>query len=131
MLDNYGQYIDFQFRVVSNIWFSVELKDKLFSPQNYKDFLEKLKEIREEYYKAQKYFYKPSPSRSFCKDECTCENLRDLKFAVEREILIKVYNKLYTINSKMQSLNILCDRFMSGVFENNIKRLNYKLNCKL
>ena len=36
MLDNYGQYIDFQFRVVSNIWSSVEIEDKLFYAPIYK-----------------------------------------------------------------------------------------------
>ena len=48
MLDTYGQYIDFQYRVVSNIWSSVELEDKLFISSNYKEFLGKLKEIRKE-----------------------------------------------------------------------------------
>ena len=31
MLDNYGQYIDFQYRAVINIWFSVEIEDKISS----------------------------------------------------------------------------------------------------
>ena len=44
-LDNYGHYIDFQYRAVSNIWSSVEIKDKLFLAKNYESFLYKLKEI--------------------------------------------------------------------------------------
>ena len=36
MLDNYGQYTDFQYRAVSNIWSSVEIEDKLFYALIYK-----------------------------------------------------------------------------------------------
>ena len=131
ILDNYGQYIDFQYRAVSNIWSSVEIEDKLLHAIIYKNFLENLKEIREEYYKAQKSFCNTPPSRSFCEDECTCENLGDLKFEVEREILLKVYHKLYRMNSKIHDFNLLCERFMSNIFENNMYRLERKLNYKL
>ena len=64
MLDNYGQYIYFQYRVVSNIWSSVEIEDKLFHAPNYKKNLYNLKEIRKEYYKARKSFYETPILRS-------------------------------------------------------------------
>ena len=75
-----------------------------------------LKEIREEYYKAQKCFYETPISRSFCGDECTCKNLRDLEFAVKREIFIRVRNRPYRMNSKMHDFNLLCDNFISSIF---------------
>ena len=88
----------------------------------------KFKEIREEYYKAQKSFYKTPTSRGFCGDECTCKNLRYLKFAVEREIFIRVRNRLDRMNSKMHDFNLLCDRFISYIFEDKISNINSKLN---
>ena len=128
MLDNYGQYIDFQYRVVSNIWSSLEIEDKLFHASIYKTILYNLKEIREEYYKAQKSFYKSPISRSFCRNECTCKRLSDLNFAVEREILFRVSNKLHKINIKMRDFNILCDNFISSIFKENMDRFTHKLN---
>ena len=67
-------------------------------------------------------------SSSFCGDECTCENLKDSKFAVEREIFLRVRNKLLKMNSKMHDYNLLCDNFMSNIFENKISSLDFKLN---
>ena len=67
------------------------------------------------------------PSSSyFCGDECTCENLRDLKFAVEREIFLRVRNKLLKINSKMHDFNSLCDKFMYNVLEHKMSMLDRK-----
>ena len=43
MFDNYGQYIDFQYRVVSNIWSSVETEDKLLHASIYKKIFVHLK----------------------------------------------------------------------------------------
>ena len=58
MLDNYGQYIDFQYRAVFNIWSSIEIEDKISSLGIiYKEFLNELKKIRDEYYKVQKSLY--------------------------------------------------------------------------
>ena len=130
MLDNYGQYIDFQYRVVSNIWSSVEIEDKLFHALIYENFLYNLKEIGKEYYKAQKSFYKsPIPiSRSLCRDECTCKRLSDLNFAVEREIFFRVSNKLHKINNKIHDFNLLCGDLISSIFRENMNRFRHKLN---
>ena len=87
-----------------------------------------LKEIREEYYKAQKSFYETPISRSFCRDECICKRLNDLNFAVEREIFFRVSNKLLKINIKMHDFNLLCDKFISSIFEKNMDRFTHKLN---
>ena len=106
-------------------------RDKLFYAIIYNDFLDKLKEIREEYYEAQKSFYTTPTSRAFCGDECTCKNLRDLEFAVEREIFLKVCGKLHRINGKMHDFNLLCDSFMSNIFENNMNSIRYKLDYRL
>ena len=43
MLDNYGQYIDFQYRAISNIWSSVEIEDKIFYALIYKKLFVQLK----------------------------------------------------------------------------------------
>ena len=44
MSDNYGQYIDFQYRAVFNIWSSIEDGDKYwFLETMYKDFLKEFK----------------------------------------------------------------------------------------
>ena len=67
-------------------------------------------------------------SSSFYGEECTCENLRDLKFAVEREIFLRVRNKLLKMNSKMHDFNSLCDKFMYNVLEHKMSMLDRKLN---
>ena len=87
-----------------------------------------LKEISEEYYKAQKSFYETPISRSFCIDECTCKRPSDLNFAVEREIFFRVINKIRNINIKMHNFNLLCDKFISSIFKGNMDRFTHKLN---
>ena len=57
ILDKYDKYIDFQYRAVINIWSSLGVKEKLKFVEHFKDFLTKLKEIKEKYYKAQKLLY--------------------------------------------------------------------------
>ena len=55
MLDKYDKYIDFQYRAVINIWSLLEVREKLKFVRYYKDFFNKLKGIKEKYYKAQKF----------------------------------------------------------------------------
>ena len=43
MLDNYGQYIENQYKAVSNVWSSVEIEDKLFQAPKYKKIFVQLK----------------------------------------------------------------------------------------
>ena len=69
--------------------------------------------------------------RVFCGDECTCENLKDLKFAAEREKFLKVCNKLKRMKSKMYDFNSLCNSFMSNVFDRNMNKFECKLNYNL
>ena len=70
-------------------------------------------------------------SRGFCRDECTCENLKDLEFEVEREIFLKVCNKLKRMKSKMYDFNSLCNSFMSDVLDYNKNKFEFKLNYNL
>ena len=129
ILDNYEQYIDFKYRIVSNIWSSVDIEDKLTYGEYYKKNLRELKKIRKEYYKAQKSFYKPPISRYFCKDECNCKGIRDLSLAVEREILVEVYRRIKEIitRNKLKDFNSACESFCIRIFENNMERDRYEL----
>ena len=129
MSDNYGQYIDFKYRAVFNIWSSVEDEDKYrFSGTMYKFFSKELKKIREKYCQVQRTLYTLPISSGFCRDECTCENLRDLKFAVEREIFLKVRNKLPKMNSKIRDFNLLCGEFVFNVLKHKMSMIDRKLN---
>ena len=88
MLDKYDKYIDFQYRAVINIWSSLEVREKLKFVRYYKDFLNKLKGIKEKYYKDQKSLYSGIQQTETlpCKDECTCKsNLNDLNSSVEKK----------------------------------------------
>ena len=78
MLDKYDKHIDFQYRSVINIWSVLETGERLRFVEYHKIFLNKLKEIKEEYYKAQKSLYSgiKQTERFSCRDECTCENRR-------------------------------------------------------
>ena len=130
MLHNYDQYIDFQYRDIFNMWSSLEIEEKfIFLPESYKKILNKLKEIREEFYKAQMSLYTRPISISFCGNECTCTcgRLDELQNAVQREVFRKVYDKLHKMNSKMHDFNLLCDSLMSSVFENNINRIRRQI----
>ena len=124
--DNYGQYIDFQYRAVFNIWSSVEDGDKYRSLGTmYINFLREFKKIREEYYKVQKTLYTMPSSSSFCGDECTCENLRD---RVEREIFLRARNKLTEMNSKMRDFNFICYNSICNILEHKMSMLDRELN---
>ena len=125
ILDNYEQYIDFKYRAVSNIWSSVDIEDKLTYGENYKTFLRELKKIRKEFYKAQMAFYKSPISRSFCKNECNCKDIRDLSLKVEREIFIEVYRRIKEII--MKDFNSACESIFIRVLENNMERHKYEL----
>ena len=67
--------------------------------------MDKVKEIKEKYSKAQKYLYSSIQQiESFsCRDECTCKesNPNDLNSLVEKELFLKVYRKVKEINSKI------------------------------
>ena len=67
--------------------------------------MDKVKEIKEKYYKAQKSLYSSIQQiESFsCRDECTCKesNPNDLNPLVEKELFLKVCRKVKEVNSKI------------------------------
>ena len=126
ILDSYERYIDFKYRAVSNIWSSVDIEDKLTYGEYYKDFLRKLKKIREEYYEAQMSFYKLPISRYFCKNECNCKDIKDLSLAVEREIFVELYRRIKEMRGKIKDFNSACESIFIHVLGNNMERHRYE-----
>ena len=128
MLDKYDTYTDFQYIAVINLWYSLQLREKLKFLEYYKQFLNKLKEIKEKYYKAQKSLYSSiqQAERFYCRDECTCKksNLSDLNSSVELELFLKVCRKIHKMNSEIyDDFNSLCNNFMCAVCKSKIDRL--------
>ena len=99
MLDKYDKYIDFQYTAVINIWFSLEVREKVGFIGYYKDFFNKLKEIKEKHYKARKSLYSSiQQSQKFslsCINECKCKesNLNYLKSIIEKDLFLEVCSK--------------------------------------
>ena len=91
--------------------------------------MNKLKAIKEKYYKAQKSLYSgiQQTERFSCRDECTCKNsnLNDLNSSVGIELFLKVCRKIYRMNSKIyDDFNFLCNEFMCAVCKSEIDRLS-------
>ena len=57
-------------------------------------------------------------------DECTC-NLNELT-PLEKELFLKVYRKLYRMNSKIHDdFNILCNKFVYVVRQSGLDRSKF------
>ena len=99
-----------------NIWSPLEFRERLKFFEDYKNFLDEVKEIKEKYYKAQKSLYSRMQQIELfsCRYQCTCKesNPIDLNSSIEKELFLKVCRKLKEVNSKIyDDFNILCNKF--------------------
>ena len=98
--------------------------------------MKEIKEIKEEYYKAQKSLYSGIQQTDFffffffffCIDECTCKEVNILSTfnnSIERDLFLKVRDRIYRTRNKIYNyFNSLCNEFMSSVCINEINGLS-------